>query len=215
MTIDPYTHHGMDELKSAYADAMWGWVHIEAIIFSSYAAALGVLQANIEPARSAFFAINSFEARLLMTNAAIKQRWEKNPVISPYVNFSEWDELFQRCREASKQRGSIAHLTGARVNPDKPHQKQIFLLLEPPSDPRHPITWGEAKSRGVDAKKLNEFNRDWKNLYRDLSVFAIHLWLAELPLTSSLQQSDQDHPLHKRRPRTPKVHELLPPPLKK
>jgi hypothetical protein len=35
-----------------YADAVWTWAHIEGILFSSYAAALGILGKNIEPARA-------------------------------------------------------------------------------------------------------------------------------------------------------------------
>jgi hypothetical protein len=139
-----------------------------------------------------------------MTTAAMRERWPKDHAITPHLNSSRWFSLSERCRVASRQRGSIAHLTGAQVDADKPHKKTISVLVEPPLDPRHPQTWGEAKSKGVSVRKLNYFRDEWKTLVRDLAVFSIVLWDAVLAEASSLQLTGQHHPSRTRRPRKTK-----------
>lgn len=160
---------------------------IEAQIFAIYAAAVSELTGDLRPLRAAFFALVSFEGRLDQTHSAIRERWKGQP------HFDTWMKLYDRCGVARRQRGSIAHLAGHRVDPQKPHQKTLFVLIEPTWHHRHPITWGEAKSRGTDFKKLSQYSYEWHKLQVDLDQFGRVLWSEALLRASSSQPADQPH----------------------
>lgn len=82
---------------------MWAWAEVESSLFTIYLAAIGGLHGDMRPAREAHFAVNSFEMRLIATDAAVKQRWEAN---KPQLEL--WQELYDRATRASKQPGRIA-----------------------------------------------------------------------------------------------------------
>jgi hypothetical protein len=182
-TDSPNDAHWHD-LQSAYAEAMWASAQIEASIFTIYLAAIGALSLDMRPIRESFFRNDSFRARLRMTHAAMAIKWAGSS------HLATWNELHRRCDNTGRDRGSIAHLAGHSVPPDKPHRKKtLYVLLEPCWDYRHPDKWGEAKARGIDAVKLREFAREWSRLNYDVSQLANELWREAM-----LQASDESQP---------------------
>jgi hypothetical protein len=195
-SLNPPTQDEWLNLQIAYANAMWAWAQIETQIFAIFAAATGGLKGDLRPLRAAFFALVSFEGRLTQTHAAMKERWG-NP---RHQHFDIWSKLYERCKTAQRQRGSIAHLSGYRVDPQKPHQKPLFVLVEPFWHHRHPPTWGEAKSRGTDSQKLRQYAHEWHKLMFDLDRFGNTLWAEAmlsqaLPQASPSQAGDQGLPI--------------------
>jgi hypothetical protein len=167
-------------LKLAFADAMWTWAHVETQIFAIYVAAVGGLTIDMRPIRAAFFAINSFEMRLTMTHAALKERWPRHPLLKV------WSALRGRCDKAAGQRGRIAHRAGTVWWPEKPHQKVLVALHEPTWHHAAPQNWGTAKSTGIDEAMLRQFESDWHKINYDLSQFALRVW-QEARLPTSLE----------------------------
>jgi hypothetical protein len=181
MSAEPWKN-----LQMAYADAMWAWASVETQLFVIYLAAVGALQIDMRPLRAAFFAINSFEMRLAMTRAAIKERWK---------NLPGWTELNERCQTAASKRGRIAHREGRLFWPEKPHQKgAIIALVEPFWHHASPQNWGTAKSTGIDEKMLRQFQTEWVRLNYDLAQFGASLWPGGLQSASSSSPIQPDPP---------------------
>ena len=187
------------DLKEAYAEAMWTWAEVEGQIFTIYVAAVGVLKLDIRPLQASFFAVNSFEARLIMTSSAVKQRWgEKHP------HFAKWASLRERCDKAAGERGRIAHKTGTYWPIQKPHQHPLYILSDPSWHFGRPQKWGVAKSTGFDAPKLRQFAEGWHRVCADLHRFSLELWSETLQSTFSAQPADPSLPLSHRDARNPK-----------
>jgi hypothetical protein len=160
-------------LHIVYANAMWTWASIETLIFRIYVAAIGGLTGDMRPLQRKFFSDRVFRRRLRETHAKMEQRWSGTP------HFDRWQALSERCEKANDERGRIAHLAGYPVNPQRPGQRPLYVLLEPPWHHRHPVTWGEAKSTGFDFKKLSQFAYKWHKLRADLDRFGLILWSEE------------------------------------
>jgi hypothetical protein len=167
----------LTELKLAFADALWKWAEVETQVFAVYICTVATLQTDIRPIRAAFFAINSFEMRLTMTDAAVKQRWPKAKSL-----LADWRTLRERCHDASRQRGRIAHRAGNVRWPDKPHQKPFVALHEPTMHADSPKNYGIAKSTGIDTGMLRQFCGTWSKLNSDLNLFAYRVTQEALPL---------------------------------
>jgi len=190
MANDSTTEHKREwaTLKEDYADAIWAWGHVEAELWTVYVASVGATHIDLRPLNAAFFALNSFESRLVMTHAAMKKRWDKKPL------FNAWCELRERCDKASGERGRIAHRVGFHIPKDKPHQHDLYILTEALWHSKRPLTWGEAKSTGIDSKQLTQFGKKWHRLYYDLNQFALALWHQDLLPASSSQPVDPSPP---------------------
>jgi hypothetical protein len=146
---------------------------LEPVAIAVYVAAIGGLTSNIRAAQEGFFSQRVFRLRLEDTHTKMQQRWSGAP------HFNTWKALYRRCEQASTARGCIAHLAGHRVDPQKPNQKTLHVLLEPTWHHRRPVTWGEAKSNGYDFYKLRLFAYEWHKLLADLDQFGRILWLEE------------------------------------
>lgn len=186
----PSSHSEWDKLRIIYATALWAWAEVDAQLFSIYAAAVSDTTGDLRPLRAAFFAIVSFEARLAATHAAFKEKWGNKPYIAI------WGPLHKRCDKARAQRGSIAHLSGTRIEADKPHRKPIHVLIEPRWHHRHPQSWGQAKSEGFDFMKLSQFAYEWMGLSSELGILSRNLWIEAQREASLPPQADQPRRPH-------------------
>ena len=162
-------------LERGYASAMWTWAEVETGTFTIYLAALGALALDMRPIRSSFFSVNSFEVRLSMTHAAVRERWGTSG------HGHTWTDLHGRCQTARNQRNKIAHVSGHYVAPQKPHQEPLYVLIDPFWHKRSPTSWGESKSVGIDESMLSEFSKTWHQLSYDLSQFGTQLWSEAFP----------------------------------
>lgn len=167
----PPTDDGWHNLNIVFANAMWTWASIETLIFTIYVAAIGGLTGDMRPLQRKFFSVRVFRHRLKETDIKMEQRWSGTP------HFDTWQALYERCDKANTR---IAHLAGHRVDPQRPGQKTLYVLLEPTWHHRHPITWGEAKSKGYDFYKLSRLAYEWHKLRVDLDQFGRILWSEEL-----------------------------------
>ncbi|HEV2546353.1 MAG TPA: hypothetical protein VGU20_03375 [Stellaceae bacterium] len=174
-----------NELRIAYADAMWQWAMIEAEIFTIYVAALKALKRDLRPLRAAFFATQSFEVKLAMVTAAAQKTFGPR-------RLKVWSALAKRCRDEQTKRGKIAHLTGYCFPPKKPGQPgPVYVVTEPLWHRAHPPDWGTAKSQGYDAFKLRQLHGAWYALDIEIGRFAKQLW-GKLPLpVLDVQQARQ------------------------
>src|SRR5437762_1568885 len=69
----------LNDLRIAYADALWTWADIESQLFMIFYLAVKSrrsTKADMERLREMFFSINSFDIRLIMTHAAAKVKWD-------------------------------------------------------------------------------------------------------------------------------------------
>lgn len=193
----------IDDLKVAYADAMWVWAEVETGLFSIYTSAIDPNIVNVDfddavtrkewhALHAAFFAINSFEMRLVMTNAAAKVAWAGHD----YLNL--WSEIFELCLKENKRRGKIAHLTGSIFEAPDGGKVDIAVLHQPSGHTKFPANYGKAKSEGHNAETLKQYSKDWEALLlkmEDLSHLAINL---PLRTQSAPQVAGPDHRPQKR-----------------
>jgi len=190
MTITPlqraeYSNKKWRELQQEYANALWMWANIEAQIFIIYASALGMSGKDVQPLRSAFFSINSFEMRLTMTHAAVKTQWGEESQA-----FILWGELRKKCDKANRKRGKIAHKIGMCYSTPN---NLIFALTDPLWHTNH-LDWRKAKAEGINAETLKQYAAEWNDLDAMLINFGLVLWNGE-PLPTSLSQlADQSRP---------------------
>jgi len=180
------------ELMQAYAIAMWTWAELEASIFQIYLAAVGGADADLDPLHASFFAIHSAEMRLLLTHAAVKRKWPKHPL------FDRWTALYDECITAAGERGRIAHKIGRQFSPQKPHQTELTVLVEPAWHPQSPDKWGVAKSTGLTATALRTFQAKWSSLITEINKLSGALFAETLPPKSSLQRAGRARPAQTR-----------------
>lgn len=177
----------INELKMAYADAMWVWAQVETNLFTIYASTVDPNIVNVRfdelvarrewsAMRAAFFSINSFEMRLVMTNASAKISWAGHH----YLDL--WSEIYGLCTKENKRRGKIAHLTGGIFEAAGHHQHDLAVLHQPFGHIKFPEDYGRAKSEGFTAQVLNGYRKEWTDLLEKidhLSHMAINIPLRE------------------------------------
>lgn len=161
---------GMNELRTAYAKAMWAWASVEAEWFTVYVAALDAFRSRFRSLQRSYFSIVSAKTRLDMTNVAAKTAWDKTPILDA------WMTLAERSRKELSTRGRIAHLQGMVVYPEDAHEKKLALLMEHMWHPEHPFKYKERKNKGYSAEQLTVMQVLWEQLAKDLSDFSKPMW---------------------------------------
>ena len=191
------------KLQRAYSEAMWQWAELENAVFAIYFEAMVGFHRfpkDWEILQATYFSIMSFEIRLTMAHAAARVRWKNTRFLA------DWNSLRERCDKESGARGKIAHLIGTTFKPEKPHQKLIAVVTQPPFHPSRPESHGRASSEGYNVEKLKALTRRWLELTIDLMDLADLVseempWIASSSLSArpSPQQSNKDGPTPKAR----------------
>ena len=94
-------HGQYDSFCHALGEAMFGWGKVESELYAIFAISLGA--SDYRPMHAAWFAVDSFRARLDMVNRV------HNVAHLDGAAMETWNKLVDRCRKKSARRNALAH----------------------------------------------------------------------------------------------------------
>jgi hypothetical protein len=184
-------------LLASFGRAMSTWSELEASLAGLFQMIVGASMQGIDvrPAMFAFFAVQSFEVRLTMVNAAAQQKWQR--ITGPASqegnaeHLKDWNRIFKDCEKARRKRGKIGHLSAARIR--LKDGRWAMRLVRPGTHPEnHGFSQG-SKTR-YSAGDLLQLAHEWHALSYAIHQFELHVVAQELSSKSPPPAGGQGRP---------------------
>jgi len=181
-------------LYVSFGRAMSIWSELEASLAGLFHIIVGASMRGVDvrPAMFAFFAVQSFEVRLKMVNAAAQQKWQRitGPAFQEgnVEHLEDWNRIFKECEKSRRKRGKIGHLSVARV---RLKDGRLAMRLVRPGT--HPENYGftQGSKTRYSARDLLQLEHEWHSLSYIIHQFELHVAAQELSSRSPTPSAGQ------------------------